>query len=57
MVSIPCTNQPQQLVTAGTERVACTYMCLGGEDGGVIGGGGGGGVEDGEKERKSQTDR
>ena len=40
VVSIPCTNQPQQLVTAGTERVACTYMCLGGEDGGVIGGGG-----------------
>ena len=46
VVSIPCTNQRQQLVTAGTERVAYTFMCLGGEDGG------GGGVR-----MERQTDR
>ena len=38
VVSIQCTNQRQQLVTAGTERAAYTIMCLGGEDGGGVGG-------------------
>ena len=36
VVSIQCTNQRQQLVTAGTERAAYTIMCLGGEDGGGV---------------------
>ena len=57
MVSIPCTNQPQQLVTAGTERVAYTYMCLGGEDGEWGGWGGLRMESQTDKQTDRQTDR